>query len=362
MKTLNLYVTRGFVATFCMALGILSFGMMGARLVKVFEYLSRGVPLSEALLFIAYSMPIVLSFTIPWAVLVSVMLVFGRLSADTEITAMRACGISILQIISPILLLTFALTLLCFYIQTMVGPHYLGIARLRLKSTAVTHPLALFEPGRPMLFDDNIIYIEDMVGKDGIKGVQIFTKNRAGTKAMQDITAPEGKILVDEATQQLKVILYNCNMIDYSSKPPSRVFNREVEFSVDYGKDFNRRSIGKRAKYMTLSELLSRIRIDKKLNRDTMDLEIELNQRIAMSLSPIAFLLLGLPLAIRTSRRETSINLFISIIMGGIFFLAVIIFQSMSSIPKIYPQYLLWIPNFVYQLVGTILIIKITRR
>lgn len=362
MKTLNLYVTKGFLVTFCMALGILTFGMMGARLVKIFEYLSQGMPISGVLLFIAYSMPIVLSFTIPWAALVSVMLVFGRLSADTEITAMRACGISILQIISPILILTFGLTVVCFYIQTMVGPHYLGLARRNLKYTVASHPLAVFEPGRPTTFGDNIIYIEDRVGKNRIKGVQIFTMNDAGTRALQDITAPEGEVIVDQETQKLKIILYDCNVIDKTATPPSRVFNKKVEFAIDYGKEFNRHSIGVRPKYMTLKELLARIRIDKKRNKNILDLEIELNQRIAMSLAPIAFLLLGLPLAIRTSRRETSINLFISIIMGGAFYLAIIIFQSMSSLPQIYPQYLLWLPNFIYQIIGTVLIVKLTRR
>lgn len=362
MKTLNLYVTRGFLGTFCMALGILTFGMMGARLVKIFELLSQGMPIGSVLQFIAYSLPIVLSYTIPWAVLVSVMLVFGRLSADTEITAMRACGISVLQIISPILMITFGLTIVCFYIQTMVGQHYLGEARRNIKSTAISHPLSVFEPGRPMNFEGNIIYIEDRVGKNEIRGIQIFTMNREGTHALQDITAPEGKIVVDKTNQKLKIILYDCNIIDKSSDPPSRVFNKKVEFSVDYGKSLNRKNIGKKAKYMTLNELLSRIRIAKKRNRKTLKLEIELNQRIAMSLAPIAFLLLGLPLAIRTSRRETSINLFLSIIMGGGFYLAVIIFRSLDTNPGLYPQYLLWLPNFIYQIIGTVLIIKITRR
>ena len=89
MKTLNIYVTKAFLATFLTAIGILTFGMTGARLMKVFEYISSGVPASNAFTFLLYVLPIVLAFTIPWAALVSVMLVFGRLSA---ISAMRAGG------------------------------------------------------------------------------------------------------------------------------------------------------------------------------------------------------------------------------------------------------------------------------
>ena len=110
MKTLNIYVTKAFLATFLTAIGILTFGMTGARLMKVFEYISSGVPAGNAFMVLLYVMPIVLSFTIPWAALVSVMLVFGRLSADNEITAMRSSGISILQIVSPIIVIAFFLT------------------------------------------------------------------------------------------------------------------------------------------------------------------------------------------------------------------------------------------------------------
>ena len=99
MKILNWYVTRSYIATFLMAIAILTFGMTGGHLMKIYEYLSKGIPLSSAMEFLLYNLPQMLTFTIPWASLVSIMLVFGRLSADNEITAMRACGVSILQIV-----------------------------------------------------------------------------------------------------------------------------------------------------------------------------------------------------------------------------------------------------------------------
>ena len=99
MKTLNLYVTRAFLVTFFMALGVLTFGMTGARIARILDVIANGLPVSAFLQFLVYIMPLVLTFTIPWAIMAAVMLVFGRLSADSEITAMRACGISLLQVI-----------------------------------------------------------------------------------------------------------------------------------------------------------------------------------------------------------------------------------------------------------------------
>jgi len=148
MKILNWYVTRGFLLAFSMAIAILTFGMTGANLIKVFDLVSQGISFWTFLKFTGYILPIVLTFTVPWAVMVAVMLVFGRMSADSEITAMRACGISIMQIVSPILIFTFLLTVLCLYLQVEVGPPFLGKSRELMKTAAIDQPLALFEPGK----------------------------------------------------------------------------------------------------------------------------------------------------------------------------------------------------------------------
>ncbi len=361
MKTLNLYVTKAFFVTLGMAIGLLTFGMTGARLVKIFDYISQGVPLSTFFYFTMYILPIVLTFTIPWAILVSIMLIFGRLSADSEITAMRACGISVLQIISPVMIVSFLMMLVCLYLQVEIGPPWLGKSRELLRHTVIQQPLSIFEPGRPVNYGNNIIYIDDKVGDDEIRDVQIFTMDENDAVA-QDITAGRGELFVDKEETMLKIVLYDCMIIDKKSNPEIRSFNERVEFSINYGQELNRLRIGNRSKYMTFKELLGRIKIEKKLNRDTCDLEVELNQRIAFALSPIAFLLLGLPLAIRTSRRETSVGLFLSVILAGAFFLSIILCESLVSFPKIYPQYLLWLPNLIYQIVGATMIYRIAMR
>lgn len=361
MRILNLYVTRGFLLAFGMAIGILTFGMTGANLVKVLDYVSRGIPFSAFLRFTLYILPIVLTFTVPWAVMVAVMLVFGRLSADSEITAMRACGVSILQIISPIMLFTVALTGLCLYLQIEVGPPLLGKSRQLMKIEAIHQPMAIFEPGKPIRYNNTIISIDDKEGNNQLKGIQLFTLDDSGELG-QDISAARGEVLVDNTNQKLTVRLFDCMVIDKKSEPETRMFNEELEFSFDYGKELNDIDVGNRAKFMTLKQLMARIRLTQKLKKDTTDLEVELNQRVAFALSPIAFLLLGLPLAIKTSRKETSVGIFISVILAGVFFLSIILCDSLTNFPKLYPQYLLWIPNILFQIIGAVMTYRISQR
>lgn len=366
MKTLNLYVTKSFVVTFVMAMSVLTFCMLGARFFKeFFEKVSNGLPISEAGMLIVYLLPGILSWTIPWTTLVAVMLVFGRLSADSEITAMRACGISILQIISPILLMVLGLTGICFFLQLGVGPDYLGRARTMGQEAIVSHPLAFLTPGRDNEFEGIRIYIDDRAGEDEIKGIQIYRLDKDGKNVLQDITASRGKVGVNRAKQEMVITLFNCTIISYDGgkqQHQTRTFSKEFAFTINYGKEFNSMEVSKRVKYMRVEEIFGRIRMSNKRQQDTTSLQVELNQRIAFALAPIAFLLLGLPMAIRTSRRETSIGLFLSLVLAAGYFLAIIICDSLTGYPMIYPQYLLWLPNIIYQVCGIYMLIRIVRR
>lgn len=368
MRTLNRYVTTSFLITFGMAILILTFAMAGANLLKVLDYVSRGIPVEAFLKYMLYIMPRVLTFTVPWAVMVSVVLIFGRMSADNEITAMRACGVSILQILSPILMITFLLTGLCLYLQVEIGPPLLGKSRSMMKYEAAQQPLSLFEPGNPFSYRQGnsnvVISIDDKIGDNELRGV-VFCKTDQHGRVLQEIFADRGDISANEESQELSITLYDCMISDHigsEKKSIERIYSKNFNFRFNYGQEANAERISVRDKFMPLSELLGEIHRFKRIKKDTTELEVELNKRIAFALSPIAFLLLGLPLAIRTNRRETSIGLFISVTLAGVFFFSIIIFESLESFTWIYPQYLLWIPNIIFQTLGAIMTFRISQR
>ena len=181
----------------------------------------------------------------------------------------------------------------------------------------------------------------------------------------QNISADYGKVVVDQEKQIMTIKLYDCLVTDKKKDKNGsvdRFYSQELNFSFHYGKKANSQRVGIKPKYMRLKDLMGRIRLAKELNKDTTGLEIELNQRIAFALSPIAFLLLGLPLAIRTSRRETTVGLFLSVILAGIFFFSIILCESFESFPQLYPQYLLWLPNIVFQILGAVMTYRISQR
>ena len=361
MKILNFYVVKSFLLTFFMALGVLSFGMAGARLMKVFQYISSGVPAENAFLFLLYVLPVVFSFTIPWAALVSVMLVFGRLSADNEITAMRACGISILQITAPIIVLAFLLSLICLYLNMELANRYLGKARSLVRNVIIDQPMTIFEPGIPVKYADLNIYIGAKEG-NVIRDIQVYRMGKNG-KWEQDVTAHTGKVEVDREKQILHVILNNATVAALEGKDGViTTTGKQLVFSINYGDNLNKRALYQRNKFLPSLELLARIGVEKRLGRDTTKQEVQFNGRIALALSPIAFLLLGLPLAIRTSRRETSVGLFLSVLLAGVYFGIIMLSDVLDNKKNLYPQYIVWLAPVLYQIFGAFYLFKIARR
>lgn len=362
MKTLNLYVTKNLLFIIFVAIGILTFGMLGGNLLQVFKFVSHGIPIDSAFKFLLYIIPMAFSFTIPWGILIAVLLLFGRMSADNEITAMKACGISIFQIISPLVILTFFLTIVCLWLQTTMAPHYMGLARALVKQVGFNNPAVLLNPGQPNDLGHLVVYVGDKKGND-LKDIQVFIFNADRTDVDQDITAARGKMITDKEQGTISIQLYDYNVINYNgNSPQDRIYGKELTISVDVERDLNKLPLVKRVDFSTYNELMGRISLYKKAGIDTTACEVQLNLMFAMGLSPIAFLLLGFPLAIRTSRKETSVGLFIAVILSAVYFGFIIGCDSLADYPQYYPQYLLWIPNILYQVGGLLTLWKITKR
>jgi lipopolysaccharide export system permease protein len=359
MRTLNFFVIKSLLIIFTATIVILTFAMLGGNVLQVLKFLASGIPIGDFVMAMLYFLPMILSFTVPSSILVAVLLLFGRMSSNNEITAMRASGISVFQIISPLIVVTFIMTVICLYLQVQAGPYCIGKGRDILYNTAITAPQALISPGQATDFGNMVVYVKDKKGSN-LKDVQIFSFDDSRQKVNQDITSATGKLEADKDKGTLKIILYDYYIIDYQKN--DRIYGKTFTVTLDVAKNFNNQPLIKREDFMTLSELLGIISLYHKLGLSTLVYEIQLNLRFAMGLAPIAFLLLGLPLAIRTSRGETSVGLFISVMLAGAYFFFIIGCRTMDTSPQLYPQYLLWIPNIVYQIGGLFFIFRLTRK
>jgi lipopolysaccharide export system permease protein len=104
VRLLSRYLLRQLAAPFLFALGALTSLMLLSQVAKKFGALvGKGLPWRVIGEVFALSLPFIIAMTLPMAVLLAVLYAFSHLAADNEITAMRASGISVYQILAPVL-------------------------------------------------------------------------------------------------------------------------------------------------------------------------------------------------------------------------------------------------------------------
>ena len=142
------YLGRQILVSTFFAVAVLSVVLvLGQIFKKLLDKLVEGTLPPEAILkFIGYSFPWSLSFTVPWGILTAVLLVFGRLSADNELIALRMSGQSLRRICLPVFVLAFLASGFCLWINTTVAPHSFSEIRRTTQQAVLSDPKAIFRP------------------------------------------------------------------------------------------------------------------------------------------------------------------------------------------------------------------------
>lgn len=104
MKLIDRFLSRELLVNVLFAIAVLSLVLVVGNIFRKLLPLlvNHDVPIEYLITFIAYVMPFSLIFTIPWGLLTAILLVFGRLSADNELIALRSNGVSISRICIPL--------------------------------------------------------------------------------------------------------------------------------------------------------------------------------------------------------------------------------------------------------------------
>ena len=102
MKTLDRYVIREILPPFLLALLVFTFILIIPFIIELAEQMiAKGVPWPTLLRLMVTLLPQAMALTIPMALLIGILVAFGRLSADREVVVMMACGISPYRLLRP---------------------------------------------------------------------------------------------------------------------------------------------------------------------------------------------------------------------------------------------------------------------
>ena len=372
MRVLNKYIIYDFLITFTMTVMIFTFIMCVGAVVKAIDLLSRGVSGWFILEVFSYNIPFILTFSIPISVLTTILLQFGRMSFDGEITAMKACGLSMWQIVSPIVLLSIGLSIFCFYLHNSLSPKSHFAQRKVLVKVGMEEPVNLLEEGRFVKdFPGLMVYIAKRDGQK-VHDIVVYEMNDEGS-VVRNIRAKSGELKADKTNQVMLIDLYDVRIDQPDKNHPldpsrSRFLNAQhYPVRLDISDLLDDGKITKKTPDMTYMELIHAIRDvrgafpdieNDDLLKQRMKMVVELHERLALSLSCFAFAMLGIPLGLISRRRESSIGIGISLMVVFLFYFFIIIADSLVKSPEWHPDLIVWIPIIIAEVVGLVLLEK----
>ncbi|MCC7300451.1 MAG: LptF/LptG family permease [Verrucomicrobia bacterium] len=366
MRTLNRYIVLDYLVVFLAALGLITFVMTVGAMVKAVDLVARGISATLILKFFLQNIPYILSFSMPISTLFAALLLFGRLSMDSEISAMKACGISLWRLTAPLILLSILFSAICIYINSEVAPVAKYANRELLRTAGVEEPINLLEEGRFIRdFPGLMIYVGRKNGTV-VKDVVAYELDKNGA-VKRSVRARHGDIVADNAARLITVKLYDVRIEVPDTKDPHDVskttyVNAEYyPLKLDFEKLLKSGATVKKRGYLRMGQLIDRIR---NIDRDfpmlsEMDqliektqLVVEANQRISVAIGCFSFMLIGIPLGIKSHRKETSTGMIVSLGIVFAYYIFIVIAKSLAEYPWLHPNLILWFPMVAAQLIG----------
>ncbi len=386
MKIINRYILKEILSYFLIALAVFTTILLTLRMLKFTSLIvNRGVELNQIALVFISIVPSFLEIAIPLATLIGIMLAFGRLSGDSEIIVLRASGISISQLVKPVLMFGTITTLITLAIAIFISPRGIQLLSSTLFEVARSRSTAGLDPGVFNKLGNMTIYSEQIEHESGsLRRVLIDDKRNREQRRI--VLAQTGEIISDPEAQTITIRLYDGEIHERNAANYvlTRFDTNAVVLAPDEILDPNAGNRGKNPKELTFSEIqierqkyeeaLAQVKVldeaplevltqiaqatgipspmgKKELKRKIRRLDIEGQRRIAMPVATFFLAILALPLGVYPPRSQRTWGVGLSATLGLFIFVAYYGLLSLGmalSENGTVPAFIgLWIPNIL---------------
>ncbi|TLD70661.1 YjgP/YjgQ family permease [Phragmitibacter flavus] len=378
-KIFDRYIWRQVASSTLTGVLVLTGVMVLGNVFKEMERLlgdTVGLPILLVLQFISYVVPYSLVFTIPWALLTAILLVFGRMSADNEMTALRMTGMSMPRICLPVFILATLMSGLCYFVNLELAPLTKNKIKRLFYDVALDDPAMLFQPGKVLdRFPGYRIYVAKREGNN-LEGVEIYQTD--GSRSESYIRAKNAELEITPGVTDFILLLRDGQVETWDGGEDGSstdVLNdlQPVSFRempITFPLSRLQKKSEKVSNSMKTTEALwqevksgvstvDQLPMNEKLVSSS---RTELSMRYSFSLAAVVFVLVGIPLGITAQRRETSIGFALSLIVAVSYIFVIIFASTQAEKPSSYPHLLMWLPNVVFIAVGSRLFWKLCQR
>jgi len=361
-RTLHRYLFLQILAPFAAGLALFTFILLIARIMKLVEMVvNRGVPVLEILRVFSFILPAFLEVTVPMALLLACLLACGRLSADSEITAMKAAGLSLYQIAAPIAgfaLLVFVASLFLSLHARPWGNSALKSAIFDLARTRATVGL------KEHVFNDEfkglVIYVEE-IEPPGTNLLRILISDRRQAGEENTVVAKHGTLVANEDTRSVNLRLFDG--VIFTSRASEQGYHK-TDFSVydvnlNLGEALGQMEMREREpSELPFRELRARVAALRGEGAPARAERVELARRLSIPFAALVFAVLGVPLGLQPVRAVRSRGLAVSLLVILSYYLMLSAAETLATQGRTPVTLALWTPNLVLGTLGAILFVR----
>jgi len=363
MKILRTYLLREHLGPFLVTVGGLTVVLLVGNMIKFADLvISKGVNIWDILRLVIYLIPYLLSFTIPMACLVAIVMAFGRLSTDYELIAMRASGIAPVRLVLPMLVLSVLISGGIVMLNDRVIPDAHLAFRRQLKAIGIKQPTAYIEAGTFIKeFAPYVMFVYQVEGKTMLN-VRIYEPRPQGPT--RTIVANRGEFEPIQEGSAVRLTLYEGTVDEWDPQRPGSLYKVSFgTYTMNLSPDTEgRRRLAKKLKEMTFRELLQeRARLIAE-GIDALPITIEFHRKVAASFSTVIFVLFGLAMGLRLHHHERLVTFVWILGVFVAYYLATIGVNAVAFKGWMPAWLATWLPNLAGLLMGGISLAKAVRR
>jgi lipopolysaccharide export system permease protein len=365
VKILDRYILRELAIPFVLGLAVFTSILLIVRILKLVEMVvNRGVPLGQMLRIFSYILPAFLEVTVPMALLLAILVAFGRLSSDSEIIALRAAGIGLYRLLAPVAGFATVVALLTLGLSLYARPWGNSLLRTGLYEIIRTRAVAGI---KPKIFNDEfsglVIYVDRIEpASDTLEGILIADTREPSMH--NTVYAENGSVFTNEALQTLTLRLERGGI--YSAGAGGDGYQDTRFTTYDITLDLNTalaqlRNRPKDASEMTLTELRAAIAANAAQGAPSFAERVEVQRKFSIPFACLVFAALGVPLGIQPSRAVHSRGFSLSLLLIFLYYMLLTFGQNLGERGALPPLPAVWLPNVVLSAVAAYLLARAAR-
>ena len=340
---------------------IFTFVLLMGRILKLVEMvINKGVPFTETAKLFAYLLPAFLVITLPLALLLGILLGFGRLSTDSEIVALKSSGVSLYGMMKPVIALALLVCIATGALTLFLEPAGNSAFRNQVFQIATNRASIGIQPQVfNEEFDGLVLYTNELDERSGVmEGVFISDERVGSTPSV--ILAQRGRIISQREIQILTLRLENGTIHRQPTGEGQSTYQIIAFDSYDVNLNMGQHLPSSGSRRIKDSELTNAQILEARQKASTPaernSYTVELHKRFILPLAPLVFALIGVPLGIQSHRSGRGGGFTLALIIFLIYYLLLSLAETLAIEGGLSPVPTLWLPTFLFLAGGAYLL------